>query len=64
MIKNKSIIFLFGAGASYGSGGIIPETPPLGFQLYEILEEIYPGSWGALPEKYKSGLRKDFENGI
>jgi len=64
MSENKPIIFLFGAGASYGAGGILPETPPLGLQLYEILEEIYPGSWGALPEKYKGELKKDFEKGM
>lgn len=64
MSKEKPIIILFGAGASYGAGGIIPETPPLGFQLYEELERIYPNTWGSFPEEYKIEFRKNFEDGM
>jgi hypothetical protein len=60
----KSIVFLFGAGASYGAGGTLPEQPPLGFQLYSILENIYPGSWGAFPIDIKDIFRWDFEQGM
>lgn len=60
----KSIVFLFGAGASYGAGGILPEQPPLGFQLYPILEHIYPGSWGAFADDVKEIFRQDFEQGM
>lgn len=64
-MKNlKNIIFLFGAGASYGAGGTLPEQPPLGFQFYPILEHIYPGSWGALPGDIRDVFRQDFEQGM
>lgn len=49
----RDIVFLFGAGASHGAGNIIPETPPLGSQLYSALTTIYPDTWGALPTEIK-----------
>jgi hypothetical protein len=62
----RDIIFLFGAGASYGAGSVLPEKPPLGFQLYSILEHVYPGTWGALPQNIKDGFRNsnNFEIGM
>lgn len=42
-------VWLFGAGASFGSGGIAPHAPPLGSQLYPALVRAYPNAWGALP---------------
>lgn len=60
----RDIIFLFGAGASYGAGDILPEQPPLGFQLYGELARIYPGSWGALPEDIERALQENFETGM
>lgn len=64
----KDLIFLFGAGASYGSGGILPEPPPLGFQLYKILQENYPASWGSFPKEidqaFSSNSSNDFEQGM
>jgi hypothetical protein len=42
-------VVLFGAGASYGAGGIVPDSPPLGWDLYDRLCRCYPDSWGALP---------------
>ncbi len=60
----RDIIFLFGAGASYGAGGIIPERPPLGLDLYPILERIYPSTWGDLPSDVKEVFRQDFEKGM
>lgn len=62
--NNKDVIFLFGAGASYGAGGVLPEQPPLGFQLYSILERTYPGSWGSLSTDIRAAFRKDFEQGM
>jgi hypothetical protein len=59
-----TIVFLFGAGASFGAGGILPEPPPLGAHLFSILEQNYPGSWGSLPAGIKATLRRDFENGM
>ena len=57
-------VFLFGAGASYGAGSILPERPPLGLQLYPELARLFPGSWGALPSRVASVLVKDFEKGM
>jgi hypothetical protein len=60
----RDIIFLFGAGASYGAGGILPEPPPLGFQLYSILERVCPSTWGGLPNTVKNVFYEDFERGM
>lgn len=62
----RDIIFLFGAGASYGAGGVLPERPPLGYQLYPILERIYPGTWGGLPKNIKEAFYEgaNFELGM
>lgn len=61
---SKNIVFLFGAGASYGCGGTRPERPPLGFQLFNILRQNYPASWGALPEDVSKVFDVDFEQGM
>jgi hypothetical protein len=62
----RDIIFLFGAGASYGAGSVLPERPPLGYQLYPILENIYPGTWGGLPNNIKQAFCEgaNFELGM
>lgn len=60
----RDTLFLFGAGASFGAGGIIPERPPLGSRLYSELERIYPGTWGGLPHETKSKFRENFELGM
>jgi len=44
--KPPRVLLLFGAGASYGAGGVTPETPPLGFELYERLAKCFPATWG------------------
>jgi len=59
-----NLIFLFGAGASHGAGDIIPEAPPLGFQLYRELSKIYPMSWGSLPSSVGKEFEKNFEFGM
>lgn len=58
------MVFLFGAGASYGAGGILPERPPLGSALYSELARLYPHSWGALPADAAIAFKNHFENGM
>ncbi|MHA1228213.1 MAG: hypothetical protein ACTSR2_14155 [Candidatus Hodarchaeales archaeon] len=60
----KDIVFLFGAGASFGAGGILPENPPLGSQLYKELERIYPSSWGSFDPNCKKYFYTNFETGM
>jgi len=66
----RDIVILFGAGASYGAGGVLPEQPPLGDQLLPHLQRSCPGTWGALPvdivqefetNKFESGMRLIYE---
>jgi len=57
-------IFLFGAGASYGSGHIIPEQPPLLPALYSELKRCYPRTWGSLPKELSVIFNQDFELGM
>lgn len=57
-------IILFGAGASYGSGRIIPEEPPLLPQLYPQLKRCYPRTWGNLPKNLMSRFAENFELGM
>lgn len=63
-----SVVLLFGAGASYGSGGIW-RRPPLGKDLYRSLTQEHPETWGKLsPDTRRSFLdsdgRLDFEKGM
>lgn len=60
----KNIVILFGAGASYGAGGTLPEQPPLGFQLFNILASNYPSSWGAFPKSVEAVFKENFESGM
>jgi hypothetical protein len=57
-------IVLFGAGASYGSGDVIPYPPPLGKELYNKLKFDYPHTWGKLPEKVDEKFTENFEVGM
>ncbi len=55
-------LFLFGAGASYGSepaGG-----PPTGARLFEALRQFNPNGWGQLPAEMADLFRDDFERGM
>ena len=58
-----STVFLFGAGASYGSGECYPKNPPLGFQLFDELQ-----GWGGVAttadENLRDTFKKDFEAGM
>lgn len=58
------IIFLFGAGASYGSGKVNPCPPPLGSNLYEALKKIYPTTWGSFELNLQSKFINNFEDGM
>jgi len=57
-------VILFGAGASYGSGAVHPEPPPLGDQLFDLLTRAFPASWGALPNDHQARFRESFELGM
>jgi len=58
-------VILFGAGASAGLTGVIPERPPQGGQLFGRLAHHFPSSWGGLPTSLKSTfLHKGFEAGM
>lgn len=60
----RRILFLFGAGASYGAGGVLPNPPPLGDWVYEELARCHPSTWGSLPSSVGEQLSEDFEGGM
>ncbi len=57
-------LFLFGAGASFGSGQVDPCPPPLGSDLYSALKRIYPITWGSFDSNLQSKFNTNFENGM
>jgi hypothetical protein len=58
-------LFLFGAGASFGSGACVPYPPPLGRHLFTELE-MHFSVWRDLPEIAKVAFKRDglFEPGF
>lgn len=60
----KKLLFLIGAGASYGAGSTLPERPPLGNQLFSELQRIYPNSWGTIVDDLKAEFISNFELGM
>ncbi len=54
-------LFLFGAGASYGSQA---DGPPMGSQLFEALRQFNPTGWGQLSADMADLFRGDFERGM
>ena len=56
-------IFLFGAGASHGSGGLNYLTP-LGSQLFFDLKKHFSNTWGSLPKDVLKKLEENFEEGM
>ena len=55
-------VIIFGAGASYGAGEVLPYPPPLGNELFDKLVDFSPGAWGKLPhEDFATG---SFERGM
>lgn len=59
-MTGKAVI-LFGAGASYLDGK--SDRPPLSPDLYRILKNDFPKSWGSISSKYDETFRK-FEDGM
>jgi hypothetical protein len=57
------VVFLFGAGASFGAGGI-DNSPPLGNALFSELIKCFPDTWGNLPPEFSAKFRERFETGI
>ena len=55
-------VFLFGAGASYGSD--TKGTPPLGSGLFDALQAFSPDTWGKISRVERAVFRTDFEKGM
>jgi hypothetical protein len=52
-------VFLFGAGASYGSDGV--GRPPLGADLFAALATFNPLGWGTITGDLAASFQRDFE---
>lgn len=52
-------VFLFGAGASYGSDGV--GRPPLGADLFGALAAFNPPGWGTITGDLAADFQRDFE---
>ena len=59
----EPIILLFGAGASYGSLGMV-KRPPLSACLFDELYNEYPMTWRTISGDLVSIFKKDFEEGM
>lgn len=57
------ILFLFGAGASYGCNGT-NEKVPLGINLFTNLKNRFPETWGILPPGFENDFKENFEKGM
>jgi hypothetical protein len=57
------IVFLFGAGASFGATHVRPDLPPLMAELYDRLARRFPAEWGATSGRAANAplYRSDFE---
>lgn len=55
-------LFLFGAGASYGSTG--EGRPPMGSDLFHALRQFNPTGWGKLLNDLAGLFHRDFERGM
>jgi hypothetical protein len=58
------LAFLFGAGASYGAGSVLPHPPPLGDGLYDELRSAFPTTWGNLAPELADLFTREFETGM
>ena len=56
-------IVLFGAGASYGSGDVLPHLPPLGNELFSVLRRLY-NNWQRIPPEVADLFQNNFELGM
>src|SRR5215813_12273712 len=54
------LLFLFGAGASFGATHISLCHPPLGAHLYDPLAEAFPRTWGRFSDT-ADDFRRDIE---
>jgi len=63
-MKTEKILFLFGAGASYGSHEDKAIVPPLGAGLFKALKDFDPYRWGALDDSLNIIFEQDFEQGM
>lgn len=61
--KKTEALILFGAGASYGSGGI-KNPPPLGKNLFDELSKKFPNTWGSINQDLANSFRENFEMGM
>lgn len=59
-----SVMVLFGAGASYGAGGVFPSAPPLSNSLYRELASMFPMTWGTFPSSLQAQFYTNFEDGM
>ncbi len=57
-------LILFGAGASFGSGEVVPKAPPIAGRLLAALSRLYPNARGELSKESQSSLSEDFEAGM
>jgi len=57
-------LILFGAGASFGSGEVVPKPPPMAGNLLSALSRLHPNAWGKLSKELQSSLSEDFEAGM
>ena len=58
------VVLLFGAGASRGCGGLGQNEPPTSRQLYGVLREKFPDSWGRLSNTLHHSFESKFEDGM
>ena len=56
-------IALFGAGASFGSGMVLPRPPPLGADLFPVLRRLFV-TWRSIPESDAGLFVPNFELGM
>jgi hypothetical protein len=56
-------VVLFGAGASFGSGSVVPTPPPLGAGLFPVLHRLY-ASWRSIPDDAAKLFVPNFEAGM
>jgi hypothetical protein len=56
-------LFLFGAGASHGSGPCAPKMPPLGGRVFEELQEL-GGEAANVDDDLAAVFSRDFEKGM
>src|SRR5712691_816545 len=54
------LVFLFGAGASFGATHVSPYPPPLSQHLYDELAKAFPKTWGRFAS-IADEFRRDFE---